>query len=81
MRVAADTCLNSLLGVEDYQFPTSFAGVPLGASIRPFSEREEPKHSILETMDDDGTGLRPSLDRLWQRTGRQNESPHFPNQT
>lgn len=69
----------TLLGVEDYQFPTSFAGTSLGASLRPFSEREEPKHSILETMDDDGTGLRPSLDRLWQRAGRQNGSPHFPN--
>lgn len=69
----------TLLGVEDYQFPTSFAGTSLGASLRPFSEREEPKHNILETMDDDGTGLRPSLDRLWQRAGRQNGSPHFPN--
>ena len=71
----------TLLGVEDHQFPTSFAGASLGASLRPFSKREEPKHSILETMDDDGTGLRPSLDRLWQRAGRQNESPHFPNDT
>ncbi|CDK39205.1 hypothetical protein [Halorubrum sp. AJ67] len=71
----------TLLGVEDYQFPTSYAGVSLGASLRPFSDQEEPKHSILETMDDDGTGLRPSLDRLWQRAGRQKGSPHFSNDT
>ena len=69
----------TLLGVEDYQFPTSIAGASLGASLRPFSEREEPKYCILETMEDDGTGLRRSLDRLWQRAGRQNGSPHFPN--
>lgn len=71
----------TLLGVEDYQFPTSYAGVSLGVSPQSFSEREEPKHSILETMDDDGTGLRPSLNRLWQRAGRQNGSPHFSNET
>ena len=71
----------TLLEVEDYQFPTSYAGASLGTSLRPFSEREEPKHSIIETMDDDGSGLRPSLDRLWQRAGRQNGSPHFPNET
>lgn len=69
----------TLLGVENYQFPKSISGASLGASLRPFSEREEPKHCILETMEDDGTGLRPSLDRLWQRAGRQNGSPHFPN--
>lgn len=71
----------TLLGVQDYQFASSIRGSSLGSALRPFSEREEPKHSILETMDNDGTGVRPSLDRLWQHAGRQNGSPHFPNDT
>lgn len=48
---------------------------------RPFSQRVEPKYSILGTMDDTGQGLQPSLDRLWQRAGREHGSPHFPNDT
>jgi hypothetical protein len=69
----------TLLGVEDYQFPESHGGRSLGITPRPLSEREEPKHSILKTLDDDGSGLRPSLDRLWQRAGRRDGSPHFSN--
>lgn len=69
----------SLTGVRDYEFPTSFGETPLGISPRPFSQRAEPKYSIIEAMDDDGTGLQQSLDRLWQRAGRQKGSPHFPN--
>ena len=69
----------SLLSAKDYEFPTSFGGKSLGISPRPLSQRTEPKHSIIKTMNDDGTGLRQSFDRLWQRAGRKKGSPHFPN--
>lgn len=71
----------SLLDVEDYEFPSSLRGKGLQMTSRPFSERVEPNPSILETMEDSGKGLRPSLDRFWQRAGRGHGSPQFPNDT
>jgi len=68
----------SLLGVEGYTIDSNQHG--LRFSARPFADRYTPRHASIDSYDDPPkTSIRPVLDRIWQKAGRRNGSPFYPN--
>lgn len=66
----------SLLDVEDYVLDPGMQFTP-----RPFSSRYTHSPDLIESFDEDPqNALRTTMDRLWQRGGRRNGSPHYLNE-